>query len=127
MSKGRLLLIDDDPEFGDFVRRVAETCGFEVHVMQEPKSFIANYEQLAPDLIALDLAMPETDGIELLRFLAAQGCHVPVLIVSGFDERLIETARRLGTERGLRMAGVVAKPVRVSELSAVLRSFDRAA
>ena len=41
-------------------------------------------------MVALDLGMPGMDGIELLRFLAEQDYRAPVLIVSGFDRRILE-------------------------------------
>ena len=44
-----------------------------------------------PDMVALDLGMPGMDGVELLRFLAEQDYRSPVLIVSGFDRRVLES------------------------------------
>jgi CheY-like chemotaxis protein len=64
--------------------------------------------------------MPGMDGIELLRFLAEQDYRAPVLIVSGFDRRILESAFRLGEALGLNMAGPVEKPVRFEELAAML-------
>jgi hypothetical protein len=48
------------------------------------------------------------DGVELLRFLADEDFRAPVLIVSGFDRRVLESAFRLGEALGLNMAGPVA-------------------
>ena len=80
------------------------------------KEFLAN----RPDMVALDLGMPGMDGVELLRFLAEQDYQSPVLIVSGFDRRVLESAFRLGEALGLNMAGPVEKPVRLEDLEAVL-------
>jgi CheY-like chemotaxis protein len=60
------------------------------------------------------------DGVELLRFLAEQEYRAPVLIVSGFDRRVLESAFRLGEALGLNMAGPVEKPVRLDALEQVL-------
>jgi YesN/AraC family two-component response regulator len=60
------------------------------------------------------------DGVELLRFLADQGYAAPVLIVSGFDRRVLESAFRLGEALGLSMAGPLEKPVRLEELETLL-------
>jgi EAL domain-containing protein (putative c-di-GMP-specific phosphodiesterase class I) len=65
--------------------------------------------------------MPETDGIELLRFLADERVTARILIISGFDEKVLDAAERLGAARGLNMAGVLRKPVLIEELSQVLR------
>ena len=71
-------------------------------------------------MVALDLGMPGMDGVELLRFLANQDYRSPVLIVSGFDRRVLESAFRLGEALGLTMAGPLEKPVRLEELEALL-------
>ncbi len=71
-------------------------------------------------MVALDLGMPGMDGVELLRFLAAEGCKAPVLIVSGFDRRVLDSAFRLGQALGLDMCGPLEKPVRLEELEALL-------
>jgi CheY-like chemotaxis protein len=73
-----------------------------------------------PNIVALDLGMPGMDGVELLRFLAEQEYRAPVLIVSGFDRRVLESAFRLGEALGLNMAGPVEKPVRLDALEQVL-------
>ncbi len=64
--------------------------------------------------------MPGCDGIELLRYLAEIGCQAQILIASGFDTRVLQSARELGTARGLNMAGVITKPMRASELRTLL-------
>ena len=104
----------------EFLATAAEDCGFEPvdHLARRgvPGGFLAN----RPDMVALDLGMPGMDGVELLRFLAEQDYRSPVLIVSGFDRRVLESAFRLGEAIGLNMAGPLEKPVRLEELEALL-------
>ena len=71
-------------------------------------------------MVALDLGMPGSDGVELTRFLADQEYRGPVLIVSGFDRRVLDSAFRLGEALGLQMAGPVEKPVRFDVLEELL-------
>ena len=118
-----LLLIDDEPFVGRFLSHAAEECGYRALATATADSFRREYRLLAPDVIALDLAMPGGDGVELLRFLAAEKCRAPVLIVSGFDRRVLESSMRLGEKLGLRMIGPLAKPILVSELQVVLGSI----
>jgi DNA-binding response OmpR family regulator len=118
----RLLLIDDEPLIGAFVRRIAETSGFEVQITTQADTFKAACISFQPDVISLDLSMPDCDGIELLRYLAEIKCQAHILIASGFDSKMLEAASDLGEARGLKMAGVIPKPMRVAQVRAL---FDR--
>jgi CheY-like chemotaxis protein len=119
----RVIVVDDDRGFGDFVRKVALSCGYEVEVATEAAGFQQLYGARSPDLIMLDLQMPGTDGIELLRSLAEQGCKAPILVMSGFDAKVVDTARRLGEARGLNMPRVITKPIRAADLRSILNGF----
>ena len=120
MPQPRLLLIDDEPALADFLADAARECGFEPVVTSDDTQFRETFIADPPGIVALDLGMPGMDGVELLRFLAEQGYRSPVLIVSGFDRRVLESAFRLGEALGLNMAGPVEKPVRLDALEQVL-------
>jgi DNA-binding NtrC family response regulator len=116
MEARHLLLIDDEPAFGRFIAHAAEAGGFTAHVTISAEPFMAKYRELRPQAVAVDLAMPQVDGVELLRFLAEERCTAPVIIVSGFDRRVLDSSMRLGTALGLNMIGPLEKPVRLQEL-----------
>jgi DNA-binding response OmpR family regulator len=120
MAQPRLLLIDDEPVLADFLANAAREAGFDPVVTAEDQEFRDAFLAQRPDTVALDLGMPGMDGVELLRFLADQNYEPPVLIVSGFDRRVLESAFRLGEALGLSMAGPIEKPVRFDELLAML-------
>ena len=119
MPQPRLLLIDDEPALADYLANAARTCGFEPVVTARDDEFRQLFLDLRPEMVALDLGMP-VDGIELTRFLANEGYRGPVLIVSGFDRRVLESAFRLGEALGLQMAGPLEKPVRLDVLEDLL-------
>lgn len=123
MPQPRLLLIDDEPALADFVANAARECGYAPRTARDEQQFQTQFLDSSPDMVALDLGMPGMDGVELLRFLAAQGYRGPVLIISGFDRRVLESAFRLGEALGLTMAGPLEKPARLEELEAVLLSL----
>jgi DNA-binding response OmpR family regulator len=120
MPQPRLLLIDDEPALADFLANAAKACGFEPIVTARDNQFRDAFLQNQPEMVALDLGMPGMDGVELTRFLADQDYRGPVLIVSGFDRRVLESAFRLGEALGLQMVGPVEKPVRFDVLEELL-------
>ncbi len=119
----RLLLIDDEPALADYMATAARMTGFDPTVAADHQSFLDAFGEAKPEVVVLDLGMPKTDGVEFLRFLAEHDFAGPVLIVSGFDRRVLESAVRLGTELGLQMVGPLEKPVLLDDLEALLLSL----
>jgi two-component system, OmpR family, response regulator len=120
MPQPRLLLIDDEPALAEFLANAARASGFEAIITARDDEFRQAFLANRPEMVALDLGMPGMDGVELTRFLANQDYRGPVLIVSGFDRRVLESAFRLGETLGLNMAGPVEKPVRLDVLEDLL-------
>jgi DNA-binding response OmpR family regulator len=120
MALPRLLLIDDEPALAAFVAKAADMCGFEPVIAEQDLQFRELFRSDRPQMVALDLGMPGMDGIELLRFLASEDFEEPVLIISGFDRRVLESAFRLGEALGLQMVGPLEKPARLEQLEEIL-------
>ncbi len=125
MTMSRILMCDDEPEVGAFVRHIAEELGYEMHFTSLAGEFEPLYRSCRPDIVILDLAMPGTDGIELIRFLAEERSRARILLMSGFDIEMRELARRLGEAHALDMVGIVPKPVRASTLRELLANLGR--
>lgn len=119
-KRPRLLLIDDEPALADFLANAAEESEFTPLIAEDDQDFQRIFTEKQPEMVAIDLGMPGMDGIELLRFLAAEKAKQPILIISGFDRRILESAFNLGAELGLNMVGPVAKPARLDELGMLL-------
>lgn len=120
MKRPQLLLIDDEPALADFVANAARECGFDPTVTSNDMAFRDEFRAGRPHAVVMDLGMP-VDGVELLRFLSDELFEGPVLIISGFDRRVLESAFRLGEAIGLKMMGPLEKPVRLEELEQLLR------
>jgi DNA-binding response OmpR family regulator len=120
MPQPRLLLIDDEPTLAEFLATAAQESGFDPVITEHDEQFREAFAAERPDVVALDLGMPGMDGVELIRFLADQNYDAPVLIVSGFDRRVLESAFRLGEALGLTMVGPIEKPVRFEVLQETL-------
>jgi DNA-binding NtrC family response regulator len=123
MAQPRLLLIDDEPALAEFLANAARESGFDPLITSEDQQFREAFLAERPSMVVLDLGMPGMDGVELLRFLADQDYRAPVLIVSGFDRRVLESAFRLGEALGLTMAGPLEKPVRLEHIERLLNEL----
>ncbi|MBW0145342.1 response regulator [Sphingomicrobium clamense] len=115
-----LLLIDDEPALARFMADAATLSGYNPIIADDHRQFRDLYRSKKPDMIAIDLAMPGMDGVELIRFLASEKATQPVMIVSGFDDKILDTAMRLGIELGLTMVGPVHKPARLEDVEELL-------
>lgn len=120
MDSRRLLMVDDNEAIGDFVRSVAEPLGYAVETYADATGFYGALDRGDPEVIVLDLVMPQTDGIEILRRLAQRQSRARIFIMSGFDPAHQRMAVTLGESHGLSMAGVIRKPVRAADLRAML-------
>jgi CheY-like chemotaxis protein len=127
MRRQTLLVIDDEPAITTLIRRTAEPYGYQVFATSNPEEFKQRCIASPPDLICLDLAMPDTDGIELMRFLAREHYRSRLLIISGSDPQLLRSALSLGRAFGLNVTGTIAKPLRIHALRALLGVVGRAA
>ena len=122
MRDRRLLVIDDEPAFCEFVRRVGEAEGFDVTLARDGDSFKQAYLDREPTAIILDLVMPDVEGIELLQYLASQGCRSRVIIVSGYSTEYPRLAEAVARSRGMTNVGTLAKPITAGQLRAALAS-----
>jgi DNA-binding response OmpR family regulator len=119
----RLIVIDDEPAIGRLVKVVAEGSGWAVTVTTCPEEFMDEVAAAEPDGVVMDLSMPKMDGVELLRFLAAAKSSARIIIISGFDARVLETAAELGHALGLSIKGRLTKPIRVADLRAAVSAL----
>jgi EAL domain-containing protein (putative c-di-GMP-specific phosphodiesterase class I)/DNA-binding NarL/FixJ family response regulator len=116
----RLLVLDDDAATGRLLDRIARAAGFSVIVTADVPAFRSAYRAAVPDVILLDLQLGDTDGVEQLRHLAAQSYRNSLVLISGFDSRVLATTRDLAAGLGLHVAATHGKPIDVPELRLTL-------
>jgi len=124
-SINRLLVVDDQADLCEFIAEAAQALGFATCAATEANEFRRLLLEFRPTVVVMDLQMPGSDGIELLRYLAKQGSRAHVLLASGMDERVLATAEQVGRSQGLNMLGALRKPIMLSELEAILRKTLR--
>lgn len=120
MNEKRLLIVDDEPAFGEFVRQVALTLGYAVQVTTDGKAFQEGYPDFQPTTIMLDMVMPDMDGNELLLWLLQQGYADNLIITTGYNPDYASDAKTLAEFNGLRTVTTLVKPFSLARLRALL-------
>ncbi|MFJ3229966.1 response regulator transcription factor [Streptomyces sp. NPDC086787] len=85
-SSGRVLLVDDDAAIRRSLARGLRLKGFAVEVAEGGRSALAKTAAQTPDVMVLDISMPDLDGIAVCRRLRTDGNDIPVLMLSALDE-----------------------------------------
>ncbi len=119
-GKGRLLAVDDSAASADLVARIASKCGYDAQAVSDPTSVKALVARWKPEVLTLDLCMPEADGIDLLSELGETGFSGVLVIISGQDGWFRKAASRLAEIRGLKVVDDLEKPIDVGALRQLL-------
>ena len=91
MSQSLVMVVDDEPDIRDLVREILEDEGYAVVVAEDVKTAREAIQERVPDLVLLDIWMPEQDGVSLLKEWCDQGpLKFPVVMISG--HATVETA-----------------------------------
>ena len=122
----RLLIVDDEPRFGEFVRKVAVEAGFEVEVTTDGYQFQRRYEAFDPTAVIVDLVMPEIEGIELVQWVADHEAPAHLIVVTGYSPEYATLAKMLGEAKGLPSVATLIKPVKVARLRGALADIGKA-
>lgn len=115
-----LLVIDDNFEWADLVKTVGERARYRAAIAQSAGEGLEMVADDPPDVIALDIFMPDMDGIEVIWELAKLPRKPDLLLISGNATPMLHAAESLAEENGLTVLGTFAKPTRLADLRAVL-------
>ncbi len=112
----RAFVVEDDPDFRDLVQQVLQGAGWTVDLADDGIAALSTIRRVIPDLIVLDLMMPNLDGVEVLRLLRSTevGRRIPVLVATG--SRVDDEVRDLAS-------AVLVKPFAVEEMLSVIRAL----
>ncbi|MCH7343963.1 response regulator [Pelomonas sp. CA6] len=115
-----ILILEDDLDLGDGIRLAFEAQGYQVNWLRRLGDAMASLNQQQPDLVVLDLGLPDGDGHELLAWMRRHDCSVPCLILSARDA-LSERLR--GLDGGA--DDFLLKPFALAELLSRVRALAR--
>ena len=114
MKGARILVVDDDPAIARVVRRSLESAGYNVEALDRGARVADRVATFAPDVILLDLLLPDASGVDLARALRSGRATIIVLSAVGDDRKKVE-ALDAGADDYL------TKPFSVGELLARIR------
>ncbi|MDE2388166.1 MAG: EAL domain-containing protein [Betaproteobacteria bacterium] len=126
-SKIKILILDDDTFMLKLLSRILTKLGYTAVTTCDNGSDALqkiDHTDTRPDLILLDLNMPDMDGIEFVRYLVDRQYHGQLILVSGEDERMLKTAEKLVHAHKIPMLGYVHKPVDPDKLSEILQGLE---
>ena len=115
----KVMVVDDEPKIVQLARDYLEHAGFAVVVAHDGKAALATARAHKPDLVVLDLGLPELDGLDVARTLRIES-NVPIVMLTGRSE---ESDKLVGLEIGA--DDYVTKPFSPKELVARVRAVLR--
>lgn len=117
-----ILIVDDDEFMRRMLQRILAPVCTRVDTDSSALAAIARLRQpqSAPDIIVLDLKMPDMDGVQFARLLSESGYSGAVILISGADERILQTTATLLRRQGIVVLGYFKKPVAGNDLLALI-------
>lgn len=119
MSEARVLVVDDEPMVRDVLYRYLQKEGFEVDTAEDGELAILSFEQKRPDLVLLDLMLPQIDGLEVFRRMRQNNPPAVIMLTAKGEE----TDRIVGLELGA--DDYIVKPFSPREVVARVRAVLR--
>jgi len=119
-----ILVVEDDPDIADLVRRYLEKSGYAVDVLINGRDALRAIAATPPDLLVLDVMLPQVDGLEICRSVRANAATaaIPIIMLTARGD---EAERIVGLEMGA--DDYIAKPFSPNELVARVRALLRRA
>jgi two-component system OmpR family response regulator len=119
-AEARLLVVEDDPNILELLAASLRFAGFEVATASTGSEGVTAALRSRPDLVVLDVMLPDLDGFEVIKLMRAEGARVPVVFLTARDT----TDDKI---RGLTLGGddYVTKPFSLEELTARIRAVLR--
>ena len=120
MARKRLLALDDEIEILKVVGHVAEKLDFEVEKASTWRDFENTYTSFDPDVVVLDLIMPEKDGTEVAKWLGKQGYKGQLIVISGYNPLYGKMLRAMCENDGMTNVQQMSKPLDLEKFRDIL-------
>lgn len=123
-EKGKILVIDDDPDFLEFVRIVLESANYEVHTADNAAAGLAVMRRIYPHLVLLDLMISYVlDGLNVTREMQGDPLlnKIPVILISAIINR--KDTEHLPSDINLDDIPLLSKPIEPAELLKQIKTY----
>lgn len=124
-SAPRVVIVDDEPDLVELLVGCARDAGFAAHGTTDPLEMLAACERAHVEIVVVDLRMPSVDGIELLRSVAETSHRPDVVLMSGSDTSVLETACQYAGDHGRRARSTGRRDARSARSSSSRRRRTR--
>jgi EAL domain-containing protein (putative c-di-GMP-specific phosphodiesterase class I) len=112
----RAYVLDDEVRIGVLVCQFLTACGYDAREFANPAPFFTETRMQTPALVVLDLALGESDAVDVIRHLEILKYKGSVLLISGRDETILHEVELVGKAHGLAMLPPLQKPFRLANL-----------
>ena len=116
----RVLVVDDTDDILTLVKGVTQRMGFVTETLNNTLQFMTTFVRFKPDIVVLDIVMPNIDGIEIIQWLTDIDYTGRLIIMSGYADYQ-RMAGALADANGRMAITSLPKPFRIAELQAALR------
>lgn len=117
----KLLVVDDQAGLTRVIHLVAEELGYDTLVTNSALDAAEKFIAFRPDVVILDMIMPEKDGIEVLNEILLTGEKTRIILTSGLSDSFLRLAEGVARFHQVERVGVLRKPFRRDELADLLR------
>src|SRR4051812_38850247 len=113
-------VIDDEAGAATVVCKLLAAIGFKAEGVTTPAQFLVRAKSQPPDVVVVDLALGQSDAVEVIRQLEIIRFRGAVALISGRDQVMLDEIRRIGLQHGLAMLPSLRKPFRLDDLKQAL-------
>lgn len=117
-----VLVLDDNTDILTTVRRIAVRAGYAVTTVDRTDSFVEKFKAEKPSMVILDIVLGSQDVMSVIDFLGKEQFAAPVVLMSGYDHRMLRAVAEVARDRGLRIAGSVEKGAGLERLAPLLEA-----
>lgn len=116
----RVLIVDDERYITIIVKKIVEKLGCEADSIDDGRTIGKALVAFDPEVIFLDLMMPDIDGVETINLLGEAGCKAKIILMSGLDQRTISSVAEVAKGLNLDVISAITKPFQPGQIESLI-------